>query len=240
MIDKSKLAEGRLIRTRDGRALSLGIERPMASSSISVKTTGVYCRPSCAAACKAGKCQVSPKLAKTPRRRAFVPASDASRMSPRSSSSARRRLRTSAGPLRPPKRSRASMRWRARRAQRLSFSSGLKAATGVTPRAYAVAERAKRVRDGLAKRDATVTAAIYEAGFNSNGRFYETSDRMLGMTPPNIELGAPTPKYASQSANARSDPSLWREASGAFAPFSWAMIQTRSRWTCKTVFHMRA
>ena len=53
---------------------------------------------------------------------------------------------------------------------------------GLTPKAYAVAHRAERMRRELPKRD-TVTEAIYEAGFNSNGRFYAESSRMLGMTP---------------------------------------------------------
>ncbi|HZZ89510.1 MAG TPA: methylated-DNA--[protein]-cysteine S-methyltransferase, partial [Caulobacteraceae bacterium] len=53
---------------------------------------------------------------------------------------------------------------------------------GVTPRAYAEAERSRRVRQGLAA-GAAVTEAIYDAGFNSGGRFYDQSDRVLGMTP---------------------------------------------------------
>jgi AraC family transcriptional regulator, regulatory protein of adaptative response / methylated-DNA-[protein]-cysteine methyltransferase len=63
-----------------------------------------------------------------------------------------------------------------------------KAVTGVTPRAYATAHRMKRVRTGLGK-GGTVTQAIYGAGYNSNGRFYETSDQMLGMTPTQFQAG---------------------------------------------------
>jgi len=54
--------------------------------------------------------------------------------------------------------------------------------TGVTPKAYAAAHRASRVRQELGRSD-TVTNAIYDAGYNSNGRFYERSNEMLGMTP---------------------------------------------------------
>lgn len=57
-----------------------------------------------------------------------------------------------------------------------------KAVTGVTPKAYATAHRAQRVRAELGK-SATVTEAIYGAGYSSNGRFYEESNQMLGMTP---------------------------------------------------------
>ncbi|HEY0293398.1 MAG TPA: bifunctional DNA-binding transcriptional regulator/O6-methylguanine-DNA methyltransferase Ada [Hansschlegelia sp.] len=58
-----------------------------------------------------------------------------------------------------------------------------KAKTGVTPRAYAAAERARRVRSALAQPGASVTAALYDAGFGSNGRFYEASNAVLGMKP---------------------------------------------------------
>ncbi len=70
------------------------------------------------------------------------------------------------------------------------FHRVFKAATGVTPKAYADAHRGKRVRDEL-KRTRTVTEAIYSAGFNSNGRFYAASDQLLGMTPSDFrEQGA--------------------------------------------------
>ena len=44
------------------------------------------------------------------------------------------------------------------------------------------------MRDEL-RRSGTVTAAIFEAGFNSNSRFYENSDKVLGMTPTNYRAG---------------------------------------------------
>src|SRR5438270_5042504 len=62
------------------------------------------------------------------------------------------------------------------------FHRVFKSATGLTPKAYADAHRGKRVRDEL-KRAGTVTEAIYSAGFNSNGRFYAASNDLIGMTP---------------------------------------------------------
>jgi AraC family transcriptional regulator of adaptative response/methylated-DNA-[protein]-cysteine methyltransferase len=59
---------------------------------------------------------------------------------------------------------------------------------GVTPKAYAVARRHKRVRARLGK-SGTVTEAIYDAGFHSNGRFYANSSEMLGMTPSDFRAG---------------------------------------------------
>jgi AraC family transcriptional regulator, regulatory protein of adaptative response / methylated-DNA-[protein]-cysteine methyltransferase len=69
------------------------------------------------------------------------------------------------------------------------FHRVFKAVTGVTPRAYAVAHRSQRVRNELEKRSKTVTQAIYDAGFNSAGRFYETSGQVLGMTPTDYRAG---------------------------------------------------
>src|SRR5262245_61615244 len=62
------------------------------------------------------------------------------------------------------------------------FHRVFKAQTGVTPKEYAAAHRARRARDVL-RTSRTVTDAIYAAGFGSSGRFYEASARMLGMTP---------------------------------------------------------
>ena len=63
-----------------------------------------------------------------------------------------------------------------------------KNATGLTPKAYADGRRADRVRDGLGG-SGSVTQAIYDAGFNSSGRFYEASNAMLGMTPSSFRKG---------------------------------------------------
>ncbi|ESQ87147.1 hypothetical protein ABAC460_20465 [Asticcacaulis sp. AC460] len=68
------------------------------------------------------------------------------------------------------------------------FHRQFKAATGVTPKAYAAAHRARKVREGLSGGE-TVTNALYDAGFGSNGRFYETSNAILGMTPKQFKAG---------------------------------------------------
>jgi len=65
---------------------------------------------------------------------------------------------------------------------RFHFQRVFKSVTGITPRAYFTEHRARRVRDEL-RHSETVTEAIYSAGFNSNGRFYATSSQFLGMTP---------------------------------------------------------
>jgi AraC family transcriptional regulator of adaptative response/methylated-DNA-[protein]-cysteine methyltransferase len=68
------------------------------------------------------------------------------------------------------------------------FHRLFKATLGVTPKAYAVAHRNKRLREALGK-TGTVTEAIYEAGFNTSGRFYAMSSEVLGMTPHQFRSG---------------------------------------------------
>jgi AraC family transcriptional regulator of adaptative response/methylated-DNA-[protein]-cysteine methyltransferase len=68
------------------------------------------------------------------------------------------------------------------------FHRVFKAATGVTPKDYAEAHRAAKVREGLVS-GSRVTEAMYDAGFNSSGRFYEKSASMLGMKPSQYRAG---------------------------------------------------
>lgn len=68
------------------------------------------------------------------------------------------------------------------------FHRLFRASTGVTPKAYASAHRARRVRHSLAA-GSSVTEALYDAGFNSSGRFYAQSTDMLGMKPSTYRAG---------------------------------------------------
>jgi AraC family transcriptional regulator, regulatory protein of adaptative response / methylated-DNA-[protein]-cysteine methyltransferase len=68
------------------------------------------------------------------------------------------------------------------------FHRVFKDITGLTPNAYAAACRHARVRDNLRKGGA-VTRAIYESGFGSAGRFYADASKMLGMTPSRYRTG---------------------------------------------------
>jgi len=68
------------------------------------------------------------------------------------------------------------------------FHRVFKAVAGVTPKAYANAHRAGVVRSKLAD-SGRITDAVYEAGFNSNSRFYEASSGLLGMTPTDYRKG---------------------------------------------------
>ena len=63
-----------------------------------------------------------------------------------------------------------------------------KKATGLTPKAYAAGARANRLRAKLDD-SRTVTEAIHAAGYSSSSRFYESSSQRLGMTPARAKRG---------------------------------------------------
>ena len=155
----------------------------------SVRTTGVYCRPSCAA-----------RLARRENVRFHATCADAEqagfrpckRCRPNEAPLAERQAATVAAACRAIEEAEQlpSLEELAASAgmSRFHFHRVFKALTGVTPKAYADAHRAQRVRAELA-RAPTVTDAIYGAGFNSNGRFYGSSTELLGMTPTVFRSG---------------------------------------------------
>jgi AraC family transcriptional regulator of adaptative response/methylated-DNA-[protein]-cysteine methyltransferase len=155
----------------------------------SVRTTGVYCRPSCPA-----------RLARR-ENVAFHETCDAAeaagfrackRCRPRQASQSERDAALVARAC--------EMIESAEQAPRLAdlaavlglspfhFHRVFKAVTGITPKAYADAHRNDRVRKALPS-SKTITDAIYDAGFNSNGRFYASSQQVLGMTPRRYRAG---------------------------------------------------
>jgi AraC family transcriptional regulator, regulatory protein of adaptative response / methylated-DNA-[protein]-cysteine methyltransferase len=155
----------------------------------SVRTTGVYCRPSCGA---------RPARRENVRFHASAAAAEAAGFRPC------KRCRPNVPRLASRQDEAVAMACRVIEAEdempslaALARASGLsrfhfhrvfKAATGVTPMAYAAQCRARRVQRELG-RTGTVTEAIYAAGFNSNGRFYATSSARLGMTPGDFRSG---------------------------------------------------
>jgi len=169
------------VRTRDPRADG--------AFFYSVKTTGVYCRPSCAA---------------RPARPENVAFHATTAAAERAGFRACKRCK----PDQPPLAERQAVQIAAlcrliERSEQaptldeLADHAGLstfhthrlfKAITGVTPKAYAAAHRARRVRGELRERP-TVTEAIYGAGYSSSARFYETSNAVLGMTPTKYRAG---------------------------------------------------
>jgi len=174
----------------DARWASVLARDPQADGKFyySVKTTGVYCRPSCAARrarpehvrfhatcreaeqegfrsckrCKPDQAAAKPHAAKIAEVCRFIEESEEAH----------------------------GLEQLAKRAglSAYYFHRVFKAITGLTPKEYSAAHRSKRVRSKLGV-SSTVTEAIYDAGYNSNGRFYETSNEVLGMTPSNYRAG---------------------------------------------------
>ena len=149
----------------------------------SVQTTGVYCRPSCAArlplrknVCFYASCEEAERAGFRPCKRCKP--NQASIREQQATLIARicRMIETEPEP--PALESLA----KAAGLSPYHFHRLFKSTTGLTPRGYAAAHRHKRVREELA-RSQSVTQAIYDSGYNSNGRFYADSPKMLGMTP---------------------------------------------------------
>ena len=59
---------------------------------------------------------------------------------------------------------------------------------GITPRQYAEAMRLDQFKTGV-KKGATVTGAMYDAGYGSSSRLYERAPAQLGMTPADYRRG---------------------------------------------------
>lgn len=155
----------------------------------SVRTTGVYCRPSCAARpARPDNVEFHASAAAAAQAR-FRPCKrckpDQPPLADRQAAAVARLCRLIEASEAPP-----SLEQLAEHAGMSAFHTHrvFKAVTGVTPRAYAAAHRATRVRAGL-DRGGSVTEAIYEAGYGSSGRFYAQSRQLLGMTPSSFRAG---------------------------------------------------
>jgi AraC family transcriptional regulator, regulatory protein of adaptative response / methylated-DNA-[protein]-cysteine methyltransferase len=155
----------------------------------SVRTTGIYCRPSCAARQPRRENVAFHASCVDAERAGFRPCK---RCRPNEAPLAERQASAVANACRLIEEAEElpSLDTLAQAAglSRFHFHRVFKAVTGVTPKVYADAHRGKRVRDELTRTD-TVTEAIYGAGFNSNGRFYAASSDLLGMTPKEFRAG---------------------------------------------------
>lgn len=69
------------------------------------------------------------------------------------------------------------------------FHRVFRAVTGLTPKAYAKAHRARRLREHLARPDRSITDAMFDAGFNASSRFYDDARDVLGMRPRDYRAG---------------------------------------------------
>jgi AraC family transcriptional regulator of adaptative response/methylated-DNA-[protein]-cysteine methyltransferase len=155
----------------------------------SVKTTGVYCRPSCAARLARPEHVRFHDTREDAERAGFRPCK---RCKPDQPSMIEQHAARIAAVCRLIEASEE-----APTLEKLSRQAGLspyhfhrifKSFTGVTPKEYTAAHRANRLRKKLGE-SGTITEAIYDAGYNSNARFYEASNDLLGMTASKYKAG---------------------------------------------------
>jgi AraC family transcriptional regulator of adaptative response/methylated-DNA-[protein]-cysteine methyltransferase len=71
----------------------------------------------------------------------------------------------------------------------LTILRGFKRVLGVSPREYAKAQRVAKFKERVREPKVSVTEAIYEAGFGSSSRLYEGAGAVLGMTPSAMKKG---------------------------------------------------
>ncbi|MEO8178233.1 MAG: bifunctional DNA-binding transcriptional regulator/O6-methylguanine-DNA methyltransferase Ada [Deltaproteobacteria bacterium] len=186
------------LASADPRWAALRARDPNADGSFvySVRTTGVYCRPSCAA-----------RPAKPENVAFHATVSDAERAGfrackrckPEQPALAERRAQLVADLCRQIEASEApvGLKALAERAGLSTFHTQrlFKAVMGLTPKAYEVAARAARMRAEL-ERAPSITQAIYGAGYHSSARFYERSNAVLGMTPSQYRAGGKDQRIA--------------------------------------------
>ena len=161
-----------------------------------VRTTGVYCRPSCPSRAALAKNLTFHATCAAAEAAGFRPCR---RCRPDAASPAQRHAERIAAACRLIEASETLPTLDAlARAAGLSpfhFHRTFKAVTGVTPRAYGAAYRAARAADSLAA-GASVTEAVYASGHSSPSRFYAGAAGRLGMSPSAYRKGAPGTRIA--------------------------------------------
>ncbi|MBV8814788.1 MAG: helix-turn-helix domain-containing protein, partial [Verrucomicrobia bacterium] len=155
----------------------------------SVRTTGVYCRPSCPSRAALRRNITFYDTADEAEKAGFRPCKRCRPKGPSKTAiheaAVARACRLIESAEREPRLAELA---KAAGVSHYYFHRLFKAVTGVTPKEYAIARRNQRIRRQLIRSN-SVTEAIYDAGFNSSGRFYANSTQTLGMTPTTFRKG---------------------------------------------------
>lgn len=158
-----------------------------------VRSTGVYCKPSCPARRPAARNVLFFALPEAAEREGFRPCG---RCKPSRTAPSDPKLEAVARICKLIDSRIASDLCEGAEDERLTLSSlgaaagmsedqldrAFRGAIGITPRQYADAQRMRRLKSRLRKGD-DVTTALYDAGFGSSSRLYERAPSQLGMTP---------------------------------------------------------
>ena len=175
----------RMFQSDEARWRALRVKDAKADGQFvyAVRTTGVFCRPNCAA-----------KLALRANVVFFDSCAEAERAGfrackrcrPKGESQTERETEAANRACRMIQQAERTVRLaelaEAVGLSRFHFQRVFKKVVGLSPRQYAIALRDKRARAEL-QRGVSVTQAVYAAGYNASSRFYERSNRALGMKP---------------------------------------------------------
>ena len=191
-----------------------------------VKSTGVFCRPSCPSRRPERK-NVSffptPALAEAAGFRPCLrcePTRVAPKPDPQAEAIARAAtfLTTHAG-----ERTKLDDLAAASGLGKFALQRGFKRVLGVTPGDFAREQRKDRFRDKVRKPRLSITDAVYEAGFGSSSRLYEAVDATLGMSPTAMKSGG-----AGETIHYTTTDS----------PLGRLLVATTSRGLCAVLFGM--
>lgn len=151
----------------------------------SVKTTGVYCRPSCGSRLPLRENIAFFASCEAAERAGYRPCKRCLPNQPGPANRIAAACRTIEQAENEP-----NLKVLARQAQMspFHFHRLFKKITGVTPKAYAKARRLREVHHAL-RTETSITSAVYAAGYNSAGRFYANARKILGMTPKKFRSG---------------------------------------------------
>ena len=104
---------------------------------------------------------------------------------------------------------------------RFALLRGFQRILGVTPSEFARAQRRERFRTEIRKSSASVTDAVYAAGFGSSSRLYENAVSALGMRP------------STMKAHGAGETVRW---SAAESPLGWILVATTEQGLCCVLF----
>jgi AraC family transcriptional regulator, regulatory protein of adaptative response / methylated-DNA-[protein]-cysteine methyltransferase len=165
------------------RALRVKDERADGQFVYAVRTTGVFCRPNCAARLALrenivffSSCEEAEQSGFRACKRCQPKGESQNERETEAANRACRLIQEADGLVRLAELADAVG------LSRFHFQRVFKKVVGVSPRQYAMALRDQRAREEL-KRGGSVTQAVYAAGYNASSRFYERSSRALGMKP---------------------------------------------------------
>jgi AraC family transcriptional regulator of adaptative response/methylated-DNA-[protein]-cysteine methyltransferase len=183
--------------TRDARWLAVQARDRGADGEFvyAVRSTGIYCRPSCPSRKPRREQVVFFPLAEAAEQKGFRPCR---RCRPRTAALHNGRTQAVAQVCREIDRLIQSDGEETKiTLSELSARAGMsvhqlerafRSVMGITPRQYADAQRMRRLKAKLRKGD-DVTTALYDAGFGSSSRLYERAPAQLGMTPATYRKG---------------------------------------------------